>query len=213
MAPAGRPGDRCVPQHRAKHLDGGRRLRGLPRLGGRGGDFRAAGPIRVGPADREGCLARGAAQRVVAHRRLGPGVDADAADQPHRGRDFEVSAVYLRQHDPGRVRPDHRGAGAVVVPQPQGQRAAAAAAGHVVGRFRVRTHPRSDHPRCAAGTSLRPIQRLGQPGLRKQPGGADHQHLRRGAVRAGPVHLPGHHPSGSFASSAASAATPASATG
>ena len=144
--------------------------------------------------DRGKRLAGGGPKWLAAHHRMVPGVDADADHRPRRRREPELPVLALRQHGAGRVRPGHRGACDLAAHQPR-QRHGVREADLVA----VRTRRHAEHlPRRRgrrAGAAVRGIaQRVrAERGLRKQSRPADHQHLRRGALRAGAVHPRGGH--------------------
>lgn len=129
-------------------------------------------------------------QRPAADRGVGVGVDGDADHRPGRRGDAELSVLPVRQPGAGRLRLGDRGAGDLAAP-PAGQ--PGRATGHLAVRAGRRARRRPRGGRRAAGAAVRryPQFACAPPGLRQQPGPADHQRVRRDAVRAGPGHSGG----------------------
>ena len=87
--------------------------------------------------DDEEPLAGGGPKGLAAHRRMVPGVGADADHRPRRRGDVELPVLALRHPDAGRVRSGHRGPGDLASGQP-GQRVAVGEADLVAVRTAVR---------------------------------------------------------------------------
>ena len=116
--------------------------------------------------------------------------------RPRRRRDPGLPVLALRQHGAGRLRSGHRGPCDLAAHQPR-QRFGVREADLVAVRTCCHAGHLSRRRGRRAGAAVRRIAQFprAEPGLRKRPRPADHQHLRCGAVSAGPVHLRGgdHH--------------------
>ena len=145
---------------------------------------------RRGGPDDAGAWRTAARMASTADHRVVRGLGADADHRLHRRGDFELPVLPLRHHDAGRIRSGHRGLGDLASDQ-TGQHFGADQTDHVaVPGFSSRSASRAS---CWAscwrrGSWCHRRRRVEQPGLRKQSRASDHQHLRRGTVRAGAGH-------------------------